>query len=243
MKVTFSILGIITLLIAVLCFPPTGSTQQKSDENSITKDISLTHIDGNTTLNLDFSKHLGLTDAEIKKLAASLSIGITEKTPASTKGVTIEMLKPLDATLHPNALVIREIITYPARVINVRVKTKERKWLDLNSKELSEKLVVEFDQDKTPVQTEIIGPKNTILIKIYNTTKSRINLKNWKFRFTYGTIPDDNAKRVIDRMSNVNVEAWKPEKQSKPEEPLYDSYGVTLSRKIDLKLLNDPTKT
>ena len=81
MKSTFSILGIITLLIASFCFPPTGSTQQKSDQNSLTKDISLSHIDGNTTLNLDFSKHLGLTGAEIKKLADSLSIGVLEKTP------------------------------------------------------------------------------------------------------------------------------------------------------------------
>ncbi len=241
MKTSFSILSSITLLIICLFFPLTGSTQQQPNENPITKDISLTHIDGNTTLNLDLSKHLGLTNAELKKLADSLSIGVLEKTPDTAKGVTIEMLKPIESTFHPNALVLREIITYPAKVMGVLYESKKENWL--NSKDLSEKLVEEFDKVKTPFQSEIISPQNTILIKIYNTTKSRINLKNWKIRITYGTMPDDNTERVIDGMSNVNVGEWKPAKSPKPIEPRYESYGVTLSRKIDFELLNDTTKT
>ena len=241
MKATFSVVGIISLVLVCLCIPLTGSTQQELNENRITKDISLTHIDGNTTLSLDLSKHLGLTNAELKKLADSLSIGVLETIPASAKGATIEMLKPLDSTFYPNALVFRKIITNPAKVMDVQIEIKEEKWL--NNKDLAEEILAHFDKGKIPVKTEIIVPKNTVLLKIYNTTKSRINLKNWKIRFTYGTIPDDNTDRVIDRMSNVNVEEWKPAKQPKLVEPLYDSYGVTLSRKIDFKLLNDPTKT
>ncbi len=91
--------------------------------------------------------------------------------------------------------------------------------------------------------TEIIGPKNTALLKIYNTTKSRINLKNWQIRFTFGTIPDTAADRVIDRLSNVNEKEWKRENPPNKVEPLHDSYSITFSRKIDFELLNDPTKT
>ncbi len=242
MKTSFSILSSITLLIICLFFPLTGLTQQQPNENSITKDISLTHIDGNTTLNLDLSKHLGLTGAELKKLAENLSIGVLEKTPDTAKGVTIEMLKPIESTFQPKALVLREIITYPPKVMGVLYESKKENWLN-NSKDLSEKLVEEFDKVITQFQSEIISPQNTILIKIYNTTKSRINLKNWKIRITYGTMPDDNTERVIDGMSNVNVGKWKPAKSHKPIEPLYEFYGVTLSRKIDFELLNDTTKT
>ena len=230
-----------TLLIIFLCFPITGSTQQKSDKNSFTKDISLSHVDGNTTLNLDFSKHLDLTGAEVKKLADSLSIGVLEKTPAISEGVTIEILQPIDTNFHANALVIREIKTYPEKDMDVRIKIKEKEWL--NSKELSKESILEPDKDKTPIQADIIGPKQTVLVKILNTTKSRISLKNWQIRFTYKTATGAANPRVIDRMSNAIEDVWRRVKQPKLVEPLIDSYSVTLSRKIDFKLLNDPTKT
>jgi len=241
MKIMISSIGIIALLIVGMYISTTGFAQQKPDENSITKDILLTHIDGNTTLNLDLSKHIGLTSTEIKKLIDNLSLGMAEKAPDSIKGVTVEILKPLNATLHRNVLVISEIKTYPVKDMDVRVKIKEREWL--NSKELSDMVEVEFDKDKVPVITEIIGPKNTALLKIYNTTKSRINLKNWQIRFTFGTIPDTAADRVIDRLSNVNEKEWKRENPPNKVEPLHDSYSITFSRKIDFELLNDPTKT
>lgn len=240
-KATFSIVVIISFVLVYLCIPLTGSTQQISDEKSITTDIALTHIDGNTTLNLDLSTHLGLTNAEIKNLADSLSIGVLEKTPDTAKGVTIEILQPIGTNFRTNALVIREIKTYPPKNMNIRVKIQEKKWL--TSKELSEEIFVQSDKDKLPVLSKIIGPKQTVLVKIYNTTKSRISLKDWQIRFTYSTATGAANPRVIDRMSNVNEKEWKPAKQPKPKEPLYDSYGVTLSRKIDFKLLNDPTKT
>lgn len=248
-KVTFSIIGIISLVLIGLCIPITGSTQQKSVEDLITKDISLTHIDGNTTLNLNLTTHLGLTDADVKKLENSLYMGVLEKALASTKGVTIEILQPIDSTFHPNALVIREIITNPARDTDVRITIEERWQIKeegwLNSQDFSEKSLLKSDRGKTPVQTDIFGiePKNTVLVKIYNTTKSRISLKNWQIRFTYGTATGAANPRIIDRMSNANEKEWKPTKQPKTVELLYDSYSVTFSRKIDSKLLNDTTKT
>ena len=244
-KATFLIVGIISLVLVLvcLCIPLTGSTQQKSGENSITKDISLAHIDGNTTLNLDLVTHLGLTDVEIRNLADSLSIGVLGKTPAPAKGVTIEILQPIDSNLRPNALVIREIKTYPAKDMkNVQFKIIDKEvegWL--NDKDFSVEKIVKPDEDKIP-----FGIENTVLIKIYNTTKSRISLKNWQIRFTYGTTEDAVVERVVDRMSNVNEREWKPVKRPKLVGPLYDSlydsYGVTLLRKIDFKFFNDPTK-
>ena len=56
-KVAFPIIGVIALLIAGLCVPTASFAQQKPNETSITKDISLTHIDGGKTLTLDLSKH------------------------------------------------------------------------------------------------------------------------------------------------------------------------------------------
>lgn len=231
----------IALLLVGMCISMTGIAQQKPNENSITKDISLTHIDSNTTLNLDLSKHLGLTAAGIKKLTNALSIDKTENVDASNKGVTIELLKPVNTFVHHHTLVISEIKTHPARNIDVRIKIKEQEWL--NSKALSDKVEVEFDKDNVPFLTEVLRPKNTVLLKIYNTTKSRIILKNWQIRITYGTIPDINADRVIDRLSNVNKEEWKRENSPQKVEPLHDSYSFTFSRKIDFELLNDPTKT
>ena len=125
--------------------------------------------------------------------------------------------------------------------MDIRVKIQEKKWL--NSKELSEVIIEETDKSKIPIQADIIGPKQTVLVKILNTTKSRISLKNWQIRFTYKTATGAANPRVIDRMSNAIEDVWRREKQPKPVEPLFDSYSVTLSRKIDFKLLNDPTKT
>ena len=254
-KATFPIIGVITLLIAGLCLPTASFAQQKSNETSITKDISLPHIDGGATLTLSLSKHLGLTANEMKKLANSLSIGMIENVTDPAKGITIKLLKPADSTLHSKAIVIRDITTHAmGRIVEttgtagvkVRVEFDPPKLID--STELRKELSKKSDNNKVVVRKVVKAPRDTIVINLYNTTKSRINLKNWQIRFTHGSIPDATdieAARVIDRMSNVGYKV----KDRSSLKPHNSPTGIVfpgnsrLSRKIDFELLNDPTKT
>ena len=234
-KITFPILGVVVLLIASLCITPSIFAQQAT-EDSITKDIWLTrtHIDGNGALILDLSKDLGLTTDEIDRLVETLSVGEAIVPEVSAKGVTIELLKPSDSTVHPKGLVIREIKSKLTGEI-----------LDL----VDEKVQFELPKEmKRTEQPEVLSPdgiftiRRAILIELYNTTKSRVNLQNWQIRFTYGAMPDVITERVIDRMSNVDEKAWRHREHRGPQEASFVK-GFLMSRQIDLELLNDPTKT
>ncbi|MDE0317970.1 MAG: hypothetical protein OXM61_24075 [Candidatus Poribacteria bacterium] len=255
-KATFPIIGFIALLIVGLCIPTTSFAQQKSNETSITKDISLTHIDGGATLTLDLSKHIGLTTNEIKKLANSLSIGMIDNVADPAKGVTIELLKPADSTLHSKALVIRDITTKSAgrlvgatETTDVEVKVE---FVDLpkaiDGAELRKEFLKEVDKNRVVVRDVVRASRDTIWINLYNTTKSRINLKNWQIRLTYGSIPDETdteTTRVIDRMSNVGdkVKDQLSSKLHNPPAGFVFPGNSRMSRQIDFELLNDPTKT
>ena len=254
-KVAFPIIGVTVLLIVGLCIPTTSFAQQKPNENSITKDISLTHIDGGKTLTLDLSKHLGLTANEIKKLANSLSIGMIDNIADPAKGVTIELLKPIDSTLHPKALVIRDITTNSmGRLIeatgttDVKVRVEFDSPKSTDSTELRKVLPKELDKNKIIIRNGFKASRDTIWINLYNTTKSRINLKKWQIRITYGSIPDatdETSARVIDRMSNVNkkVKDRSSTKLQNTQNGFVLRGNSRISRKINFKLLDDPTKT
>ena len=93
-----------------------------------------------------------------------------------------------------------------------------------------------------------INARNTLYIKPHNTTKSRINLKDWQIRITYGSTPNakkDRDPRITDIMSYDN------QKENSETLPILGNSGpdyifpgyITMTRKIDFKLLNDPTKT
>jgi hypothetical protein len=255
-KATFSIISVIALLIAGLCVPTISFAQQKPNETSITKDISLTHVDGGKTLTLDISKHLGLTTNEIKKLANSLSIGMIDNVADPAKGVTIELLKPADSTLHSKALVIRDITmkttgsvvrtTSPADV-EVKVEFNDLPKA-IDGAELQKELLNELDKNKVVVRNVVRASRDTIWINLYNTTKSRINLKKWQIRLTYGSIPDETdteTTRVIDRMSSVGdkvKDQLSPKLHNPPTEFVFPG-NSRMSRQIDFELLNDPTKT
>ena len=253
-KVTFPIIGFIALLIVGLCILTTSFAQQKPNETSITKDISLTHVDGGKTLTLDLSKHLGLTANEIKKLANSLSIEMIDNVADPVKGVTIELLKPTDSTLHSKALVIRDITTKSTgRLVNAGGGADVKvEFYDLpkaiDGAELRKEFLKEVDKNKVVVRDVVRTSRDTIYINLYNTTKSRINLKKWQIRLTYGSIPDETdteSPRIIDRMSNVGdkVKDLLSPKLHNPPTGFVFPGNSRMSRQIDFGLLNDPTKT
>lgn len=255
-KATFPIIGSIALLIVGSCILTTSFAQQKPNENTITKDISLTHIDGGATLTLDLSKHLGLTTNEIKKLANSLSIGMIENVAISDKAVTIELLKPVDSTLHSKALVIRDITTKSTgRLVDAGETTDVKVKVEfddlpkaIDGAELRKEFLKEVDKNKVVVRNVVRTSRDTIYINLYNTTKSRINLKKWQIRLTYGSIPDETdteSTRVIDRMSSVGdkvKDQLSPKQHNPPTGFVFPGHS-RMSRKIDFELLNDPTKT
>ena len=234
-KITFPILGVVVLLIASLCITPSIFAQQTT-EDSITKDIPLrrTHIDGNGALILDLSKDLGLTTDEIGRLVETLSVGEAIVPEVSAKGVTIELLKPSDSTIPTKALVIREIKSKLMGEI-----------LDLADGKVQFELPKEMEGTgprKALSPDGIFTIRRAILIELYNTTKSRVNLQNWQIRFTYSATPDVITERVIDKMSNVDEKAWGHREHRGPQETSF-MQGFIMSRQIDLELLNDPTKT
>lgn len=228
-KITFSIISFVMLLMVSLSFS-TSVFAQQTPENSITKDIPLTHIDGDGRLMLDLSKDLGFTAGEIGRLLNTLSVSAGEAGTfeVAAKGGTIELLKPADSTVQSKMLIIREI-----------------------KMELIAEVGDNEDKDgayKVQLRSEFLQEKPTILIKqvvsigLYNTTKSRINLQDWQIRFTYGASPDVTTERVIDKMSTVDEKAWVHSEQHDPQDVFFFR-RFTMSRQIDIELLNDPTKT
>ena len=231
-KITFSIISFVILLIASLSFS-TSVFAQQAPENSITKDIPLTHIDGDGVLTLYLSKDLGLTTAEVVELvnALSVSAGETGTLEVATKGGTLELLKPANSSIHPKALVLREIKTeLVAEVVGANDKDGE--------------FIFQLTPQPFPDES-IIQIKKVVIIKLYNTTKSRINLQDWQIRFTSGANPDAKTERVIDRMSNVDEKAWRHREQRDPQNQDISvlTESLTMSRQIDFKLLTDPMKT
>ncbi|MDE0638027.1 MAG: hypothetical protein OXI43_19475 [Candidatus Poribacteria bacterium] len=266
-KVTFTVIGAIALLMIGLCIPTANFAQKKPKENSITKNIMLPHhIDGGTTIMLDLSRHIGLTDDETKRLTNALSVKQTDKT-AATKGVTIELLKPLDSIVNSKALVIRQIKVNPAVNIvdaakhaDVKVGFTFKIQTPVDDVTLQEELIKQPPIDDVALQEELIkqldgnnvifteavqGNRDTVLIRLYNTTKSRINLKNWQIRLTYGAMPDatETTVRVVDRMSNVNEKVEVLPKLRNTRTGIDLPRNIIMFRKIDFKLLDDPTKT
>ena len=230
-KITFSIISFVMLLTASLSYP-TSVFAQQALENSITKDIPLTHphIDGDGVLTLNLSKDLGLTADEIVEFvnALSVSAGETGTLEVATKGGTIELLKPANSSIHPKSLVLREIKTeLVAEVVGADGKDGE--------------FIFRLPPQPFPDES-IIEIKKVVLIKLYNTTKSRINLQDWQIRFTYGTSLDTATERVIDRMSNVDAKTWVHSKQRDPQN-IFSVKRLTMSRQIDFERLIDPMKT
>lgn len=228
-KITFSAIGLVMLLIASVGIP-TSVFAQQTLENSITKDIPLTHIDGDGVLMLNLSKDLGLTADKVVELVKALSVsaGETGTLEVATKGSTIELLKPANSSIHPKALVLREIKTeLVAEVVGADGKDGE--------------FIFQLTPQPFPEES-IIEIKKVVVIKLYNTTKSRINLQDWQIRFTYGTSLNTATERVIDSMSNVDAKTWAHSKQHDPQS-IFSVKRLIMSRQIDFKLLTDPMKT
>lgn len=251
-KVTFTIIGIIAILMIGLCIPTANFAQEKPKENSITKNIMLPHhIDGGTTIMLDLSRHIGLTDDETKRLTNALSVKQTDK--AANKGVTIELLKPLNSIVHSKALVIRQIKVNPAVNIvdaakhaDVKVGFTFKIQTPVDDVTLQEELIKQLDGNNIIFTEAVQANRDRVLIRLYNTTKSRINLKNWQIRLTYGAMPDATGAttvRVVDRMSNVNEKVEVLPKLRNARTGIDLPRNIIMFRKIDFKLLDDPTKT
>lgn len=221
-RIVFSIISVIVALLISLCIPALTSAQQRS-QNAITKDIPSMSIDGGGKLTLDVSEDLGFIGNEALKLINALPAKETDGT-----GVTIELLKPENSTVHSKGLVIRQIKP------KLTGKLVEREAT--GSKFQFEELGKLFNTGSA------LELHHIVLIELFNTTKSRINLQNWQIRFTYGAMPDATDAtmgRLIDRMSNVDEEVWKH------REPLKRSLieTVFMSRRMDIERLNDPSKT
>ncbi|MDE0683642.1 MAG: hypothetical protein OXI63_12050 [Candidatus Poribacteria bacterium] len=225
-------IGFVMLLIASLSFSTSVFAQQTTGNSIITEDIPLTHphIDGDGSLTLNLSKDLGLTADEVVEVvnALSVSVGETGTLEVATKGGTIELLKPANSAIHPKALVLREIKTeFVAEVVGADGKDEE--------------FIFRLTPKSFPDES-IILIKKVVLIKLYNTTKSRINLQDWQIRFTSGVNPDATTERVIDRMSNVDEKTWTHSKQRDPQN-IFSVKSLIMSRQIDFELFIDPMKT
>ena len=252
-KAILSKITIIVLLIVGMCFPMIGNTKDKTKENSITKNITLPHhIDGGKTILLDLTKHIGLTDDETSKLTKTLSTSQIDKSNISTKGITIELLKPIDSIVHPKALVIREIKVDPAlkRVemtenAGVTVKYTFKTDGKFDGVEPPDELIKQLNEGDIIFNEMVQGNRDSVMIRLFNTTKSRINLKDWQIRLTFGSVPDgtDVTDRVIDRMSNVDEKVPVLEETDKTIPALNLPKSLIMFRKIDFKLLDNPAKT
>ncbi len=229
-RMMFLIISVIAVLLISLCIPTLTSAQRMS-QNAMIKDIPSMHIDGGGKLTLDVSKDLGLTGSEALNLVKALPAKESDGT-----GVTIEVLKPVDSTAHSKALVIRHIKPkFIAQLVEggaTGIKLRELWWTGNDKSVLPEDLHT----------ASIVRLHHTVLIELYNTTKSRINLQNWQIRFTYNAMPNDTTRdRIIDRMSNVDERDWRSRNPKGAEQVL--SGNVSMSRHINVERLNDPTKT
>ncbi|RKU25036.1 hypothetical protein C6497_16815 [Candidatus Poribacteria bacterium] len=237
----YSRFNIYVILIVGLCVCSIALAQQKPNENILTKEINYSHVDGGKKLTLEVSKHLGFKSDEINKLIHVLSVSQLKNIDTSFENVTIELLKPANSDIHPKSLVIREIRS--SSLSNLELKHIEEIEL---SKDVLENLNI---KDKyIVVLKNAIAKRNRVYIKLHNTTKSRINLKDWQIRITYGFDPflkRDKDPRIIDIMNYVNQEekgAKSPKLDKAAPDFIFPGY-ITLTRKIDFNLLNDPTKT
>ena len=238
-RILFLIISVIALLLASLYIPTLASAQRMS-QNAMIKDIPSVHIDGGGELTLDVSKDLGLTGSEALNLVNALPAKESDGT-----GVTIEVLKPVDSTAHSKALVIRQIkpkltgqLVEGETARSVSGKGTGIRFL-LGELPTGEDHIVSLeDWNRSP----FVELRHTVLIELFNTTKSRINLQNWQIRFTYNAMPDDpTMHEVIDRMSSVDERDWGSRNPKGVERVL--SGNVSMFRHIDVERLNDPTKT
>lgn len=249
----FPIFNIFVLLIVGICVCSIAFAQQKPNENTLTKDITFSHVDGGKKITLDASKHLDLNSDEIEKLIKVLSVSQIENIDTSFQGVLIELLKPANSDIQPKSLVIREIRSSSSSKI---LYIHKEKPIELDLKQIEElELPKSLIEDLNILADTIVVPKNDIdtrnnkvYIKLHNTTKSRINLEDWQIRITYGSalfLKKDKDPQIIDIMSYVderdNGEKL-PQLGNSAPDFIFPGY-ITMTRKIDFTLLSDPAKT
>lgn len=250
----FSIFNIYILLFTGICVCSIASAQQQPNEYILTKDITYSHVDGGKKITLDVSKHLDLKSEEIKKLIHILSVSQFKNIATSFKGVKIELLKPADSDIHPKSLVIREIRSSSSGKLVYKLDELPKE-LELNLSQLEDiespkEILKDLDikSNEIIVLNDGIDARNTLYIKLHNTTKSRINLKDWKIRITYGSTPfmkGEKDPRIIDIMSYDNQKGngeTLPILGNSAPDYIFPGY-ITMKRKIDFKLLNNPSKT
>ena len=229
-KMRFLIIHVVVLLLTGLGISTSAVSQQIS-ENSIIKDIPSMHIDGGDMRVLDLSEDLALWDSQVWRLAKALSVEGAGTAKVYREGVTIELLKPSGTPAHSKAIVIRKI--------------QSKSTTELLEKKMAESAGIRFQLDELFSEGFIIELHHAVLIEIYNTTKSRVNLYDWQIRITYGAMPDATDAAigtVIDKMSNVDKGAWKYPDSRNPQRRSLTA-KVSMYRHIDGKHLNDPAKT
>ena len=209
-KCTFLTIALVTLL----CLPAAVLAQQ-------TIELPPNVVNSGETFSLNSASRLGITAAELKKLSETLA-----------EGATIELLKPVNSTAKPKALVISKVRW-----------TGEFAAVDIPK-------VLNSGETNPPVEYIITGSLSTMIV-LHNTTKSRIDLQGWQLRITHGAIPDE-TEAAIDRVSSVGVAFPQTRRQDTRElilvvEPQREislpPRSFSMTRKIDYANVNEPGKT
>ena len=208
-KCTFLTIALVTLL----CLPAAVLALQ-------TIELPTNAVNGGERFSLNSASRLGITAAELKKLSETLA-----------EGATIELLKPVNSTAKPKALVISKV-----------------RWAGEFAAVDIQKVL--NGETNPPVAYIITGSLSTTIV-LHNTTKSRIDLQGWQLRITHGAIPDE-TEAAIDRVSSVGVAFPQTRRQDTRElilaaEPQREinlpPRSFSMTRKIDYANVNDPGKT
>ncbi len=214
MKAKFTFLAI--ALVVLLCLPAAVLAQQRID-------IPSNAVNGGERLVLDSAERLGITPAELQELSKVFS-----------EGATIELLKPVDATAQPKDLVFSKV-SWMRDANDSNIQT----FLDSGE---TVRLQIHRDPGEPREVHVLTGIRSRpVQIVLYNTTKSRIDLRGWQLRITPGAIPDE-TDAAIDRMSNVDIDfSQNPGQDTK--EIILPPNEFSMLRKIDYASVNDPGKT
>lgn len=208
-KCTFLTIALVTLL----CLSAAVLAQQ-------TIELPPNAVNGGERFSLNSASRLGITAAELKKLSETLA-----------EGATIELLKPVNSTAKPKALVISKV-----------------RWAGEFAAVDIQKVL--NGETNPPVAYIITGSLSTTIV-LHNTTKSRIDLQGWQLRITHGAIPDETVA-AIDRVSSVGVAFPQTRRQDTREltpavEPQLEislpPRSFSMTRKIDYANIDDPGKT
>lgn len=219
-KCTFLTIALVTLL----CLPAAVLAQQ-------TIELPPNVVNGGETFSLNSASRLGITAAELKKLSETLA-----------EGATIELLKPVNSTAKPKALVISKV-RWTGEFAAVGIQKV------LNGGETIQRQLQPHGTNP-PVEYIIPGSLSATIV-LHNTTKSRIDLQGWQLRITHGAIPDE-TEAAIDRVSSVGAAFPQTRRQDTRElilvvEPQGEislpPRSFSMTRKIDYANVNDPGKT